>query len=79
MIKVVPEVNGDYTHNRQNVVSSRSLSLQMSKVAVGIRGTIGEKLEFALIPSINSNVFMTGLDVKYLFTGVKNKENIANR
>ncbi len=72
ILRFTPEIDGSISKLTQNdqMTKSRSVNLFAEELALGLRGKIGSQLEFSIIPSITSNVFMTGLEIKYL---LKNK------
>lgn len=47
--------------------NSESIYFRVEEFGLGLKGKIGEKLEFALMPSIQSKVFLSGLEIRYLF------------
>ena len=49
--------------------TTKSLGVSLYNIALGLRGSISDKLEYSLIPSLNSNIFVTGLELRYKFGG----------
>lgn len=70
--KITPEIYSYVSKNyySQNTTSN-NVSASVYETAIGIKGKIGNQLECALIPSIKSNVFMAGMELKYNFGSKK--------
>lgn len=69
VVRVVPGLDAYIEHLKSDgqKTESSSCNLNMEQFAFGLKGKIGEKVEFALIPSIQSNIFIGGAEVNYAF------------
>lgn len=69
VVSVVPALNAYMAHGKLDgqKYESSACDLNMSQFAFGLKGKIGEKVEFSLIPSIQSNIFIGGAEVNYAF------------
>lgn len=67
VIRVTPIISGyDY---QTETSREHYFTVNIQQIALGLKGKIGDRVEFALTPSLNSNIFLTGLDLKYNFKG----------
>ena len=44
---------------------NKFIDLGLNELAFGLRGKVGKNVDFSLIPSIKSNSFVTGLEIRY--------------
>jgi hypothetical protein len=72
IVRVVPEISGSESKYPETY-SNRYVGLSVSEVSLGLRGKIGDQLEFALVPSLKNDIFVSGLEIKYLFKNKKMK------
>ena len=80
--KITPAIKANTYHNNigssvgeVHILNGNSLGASVYETAIGFKGKIGDQLECALIPSIRSNVFVAGLELKYNFGGKSEKPN----
>ena len=65
--KFVPQIYGYYKPEfYKETFSYNGLNLSVSELSFGFRGKVGDRFEFSLIPSLQSSIFVTGLEIKYL-------------
>jgi hypothetical protein len=65
LAKIYPSVYTNYYKNASTNFSSRTTSFYISQIALGLQGKIGDKLEFAIIPSLQDKLFVTGIELNY--------------
>jgi hypothetical protein len=65
LARIAPEIDGTY-YDITGISTSKSVSFSVGEVSLGLRGKIGDRIEFALMPTLNSDIFCAGLEIKYL-------------
>jgi hypothetical protein len=65
LARIAPEIDGTY-YNITGISTSKSVNFSVGEVSLGLRGKIGDRIEFALMPTLHSDIFCAGLEIKYL-------------
>jgi hypothetical protein len=73
MLSISPQINYTHTAPSKNEAhylhfnSQHVLDIDIPKPELSIRGTVGDKLDFAVKPTVSNSVFFSGLEVRYRF------------
>jgi len=67
MLSINPQINYSYADNLQKLKSRHTLSFASPYPQLSFYGSIGEKIEFAIMPSIENEVFFSAAEVRYRF------------
>jgi hypothetical protein len=65
LARIAPEIDGTY-YDITGISTSKAVNFSVGEVSLGLRGKIGDRIEFALMPTLNSDIFCAGLEIKYL-------------
>ena len=80
IIRLTPQLQAHHakSQNNNSELENRCAKLDLDEIAIGVSGTIKDRIEFSLIPSLKSNIFATGLEIRYNIPGKKKGVNVNN-
>jgi len=67
VLSINPQINYSYIDYQQETKSKHSLNLASELPLLSFYGTIGEKVEFAIKPTIENEAFFSAAEVRYRF------------
>ncbi|MFP4164300.1 MAG: hypothetical protein ACLFQB_10410 [Chitinispirillaceae bacterium] len=67
LLALNPSLNGEYRFHAGTEENSYRFRLSLSRLQLGLTGVLGERIEWYLRPDIDSDVFVSALEVKCIF------------
>jgi hypothetical protein len=66
VFRIEPKIWGLYA-KKDSGIKNRNVGIGLDYLSLGLKGKMSEKLEYFIVPSIQSNIFFTGLELRYSF------------
>jgi hypothetical protein len=66
VLRIEPIISGAYT-KKEPGIKNRNLGISLNYLSLGFKGKFTDRLEYFIVPSIQSTIFFTGLELRYRF------------
>jgi hypothetical protein len=66
VLRLEPMLSGFYA-KKEPGIKNRNLGVSINYLSLGLKGRFSDRLEYCVIPSIKTDVFFTGLELRYTF------------